>query len=366
MRITCAKKHLQQASLLCEKIAGRNPTLPILNSVLVSAKEKELSFLSTNLEMALNVSVPAKIKKEGKAAVPAKFFSSFVSSLPEDQNIEIETINDNLVLTTKNTTTTIKCYPVSDFPILPKIKEKKMFSMSSYDFLMGLKSVHYSVSLSEMKPEINSVFVYSNKNGLVFAATDGFRLAEKIVKIKTSGSLSFLIPHRSVAEMLRIFEHQEGNLTIKFDDNNIVLDSGSIKFTSRLVEGNFPDYKQIIPTGFSNTVTVEKKDFSDNLKTAIMFCGKLNEVKMKLYKSEDFIEIQTNNPEVGEHSVTVPAKTEGNDLGIVFNYRYLVDFLPAIDSDKILLRFSGEGRPLAISGLNDSSFFYLIMPMKDL
>lgn len=366
MRVTCAKKYLQQASLLCEKIAGRNPTLPILNSVLISAKDKALRFLSTNLEMALDISVPAKIKKEGKMAVPAKFFSSFISSIPEDQNIEMEEINNNLVLTTEKTTTTIKCYPPNDFPLLPKVKEKRSFDVSVDSFVSGLKSVHYSVSLSEMKPEMNSVFVHAEKKNLFFTATDSFRLAEKITTSGESGSFGFLIPQRSVTEMLRIFEHQKGNITIKLDDNNIILDSGFAKFTSRLVEGNFPDYKQIIPTEFTNSVTVGKRHFSDNLKTAIMFCGKLNEVKIKLYKDEDFMELRTNNPELGEHSVTIPATTEGGDLSIVFNYRYLVDFLSAVNSDKLLFRFSGEGKPLTISGLSDTSFLYLIMPMKDL
>jgi len=366
MRATCTKKYLQQASLLCEKIAGRNPTLPILNAVLISAKNKGLHFLSTNLEMALDISVPAKIKKEGKIAVPAKFFSSFISSISEDQNIEIEKINNNLILTTEKTTTTIKCYSINDFPLLPKIKENKSFEISIGDFVLGLKSVHCAVSVSEMKPEINSVFVHSQKKNLVFAATDSFRLAEKFVANGTNENFGFLIPQRSVVEILRIFEHQNGNLMIKLDDNNIILDSGSVRFTSRLVDGNFPDYKQIIPTEFTNTVTINKRDFSDNLKTAIMFCGKLNEVKIKMYKNEDFMEIQTNNPELGEHSVTIPAKAEGGDLSIVFNYRYLVDFLPAVNSDKLLFRFSGEGRPLMVSGLNETSFFYLIMPMKDL
>lgn len=366
MKATCAKKHLQQASLLCEKISGRNPTLPILNAVLISTKNKRLDFLSTNLEMALDISIPAKIKKEGKVAVPAKFFSSFVSSLSGDQNIDLEKINNNLVLTTKNTTTTIKCYPVNDFPLLPKIKEKNSFDVSVNDFISGLKSVHYSVSLSEMKPEINSVFVFSKKEDLVFVATDSFRLAEKTTKSNSKNNFSLLIPHRSVVEILRIFEHQEGDLVVSFDDNNIILDSGFVKFTSRLTEGNFPDYEQIIPIDFTNTVTINKKDFGDNLKTAIMFCGKLNEVKMKLYKKEDFLEIETNNPELGEHSVTIPATTEGDSLSIVFNYRYLVDFLPAINSEKLLLKFNGEGRPLVVSGLNNLSFRYLIMPMKDI
>jgi DNA polymerase-3 subunit beta len=368
MEITCGKKELQKAASLSEKIAGNNPTLPVLNAVLLSAKKNLLSFSSTNLETGLEILIPARVKKEGKIAVPAKLFSSFVNSLVGDENIEIKGLNNGLILTTNNSSTNIKGYPVDDFPILPKTNEKKHFIVSVNDFILGLKSVYYSASLSEIKPEINSIFVFaSKKTPLTFAATDSFRLSEKIIHYNFSNSPSFLIPHRSVVEILRIFEDRVDDLNIKIDDNNLVLETSNIRFTTRLIDGNFPDYKQLIPTKFTNTVVLDKKQFNNALKTTTMFCGKLNEVKIKIYKNENFIETQSNNPELGEHTVNIPCKKiDGEDLTVVFNHRYLVDCLPSLNSEQIILKFSGEGKPLTITGLDDTSFCYLIMPMKNI
>lgn len=366
MKLSCSQKNIQKASALIEKITGKNPALPILNAALLLAQDKFLYLTSTNLEMALEIIIPSKIEKEGKIAVPAKIFSNLLSSLLDD-NLNFENRNDNLIVTTDTSSTTIKGYPVDDFPIIPKIKEKKSFTVSVIDFVNGLKSVYYSSSLSDTKPEINSVFVYSFKNTpMSFVATDSFRLAEKNIPYNFSDNPNFLIPYRSVVEILRIFEEQEGDLKVSIDDNNIVLVCNNIKFTSRLTGGIFPDYKQIIPTKFVSTATIHKKQFIESLRTAGMFCGKLNEVKVRIYGGENFIEIQTNNSDLGEHSVTIPAKTEGEDLIMMFNYRYLMDCLGFINSDQILFKFNGEGRPLLITGLTDSSFVYLIMPMKDM
>lgn len=366
MKLSCSQKNIQRASALSEKITGKNPALPILNAALLSAQDKALCLISTNLEMALEITIPSKIEKEGKIAVPAKIFSNLLSSLSDD-NLNFESKNDSLVITTSISSTTIKGYPIDDFPIIPKTKEQKSFTVSVFDFINGLRSVYYSSALSDTKPELNSVFVYSFKSTpMTFVATDSFRLAEKNIPYNFSDNPNFLIPYKSVVEILRVFEDQEGDLKIILDDNNIVLVCNNIKFTSRLTGGVFPDYKQIMPVKFVSTATIHRKQFTELLRTAGMFCGKLNEVKVRIYGGENFIEIQTNNSDLGEHSVTIPAKTEGEDLIMMFNYRYLIDCLNFINSDQILLKFNGENRPLLVTGLTDSSFTYLIMPMKDL
>ncbi|MFC1756805.1 DNA polymerase III subunit beta [Patescibacteria group bacterium] len=367
MKVISTKSNLQRASLLSEKIPNKNPTLPILNSVLISAAKNVLVFLSTNLEMALKVSIPSKIEKEGKVALPSKLFSSLISSLSDNEEIKLSSVNNNLLVTTSSSSTTIKGYQVDDFPILPEVKEKKSFNMSIDDFLLGLKSVYYSTSTSEMKPEINSVYLYSSKNTpLTFVGTDSFRLSEKIIHYNFSDFPNILIPYRSAVEILRIFENQDGELALKMNDNNLVLSTKDIEFTSRLMEGTYPDYKQIIPNKFTNNVTVNKKKLSDALKTAIMFCGKLSEIKIKIYEGENFIEILTNNHDLGEHTVNIKCSVDGEDLTMVFNYRYLLDCLTSINSEDVVLKFSGEGKPLLITSLDDTSFRYLIMPMKNI
>ncbi|MFH1979368.1 MAG: DNA polymerase III subunit beta [Patescibacteria group bacterium] len=367
MHIVCLKKYLRKAGLLSEKISYNSPTLPILNAVLISTGDNSVKFSSTNLEISLEVSVPAKIKESGSIAIPSKLFSGLISSIDDEDEVTIESLNDGAMIVTKNSSTTIKGYPVEDFPVLPKIKAQKTFVVSVSDFMMGLRSVYYSTSLSEMKPELNSVFIYSSKNTpLSFVATDTFRLAEKTIPYNFPDLSGFLVPQKSVVEILRVFDDQEEDLSVSIDENNIALTSNNMKFTSRLVEGSFPQYKQLVPSVFTNTVIVEKKDFSNALKSTSMFRGKLNEIKIRIYKNEDYIELQTSNPDLGEHVISITAKTDGDDdLMSLFSHRYLVDFLSSISSDKIKLRFSGEGKSLLVSDYNNTSFMYLVMPIKD-
>ncbi len=366
MKVNCIKKYLQEASSLSEKIPNKNPSLPILNTVLIKTGKNKLHFLSTNLEVGLRVTIPVEIKEEGKIAVPSKVFSNLVSSL-QDDNIKLSTSGENLVVITNSSSTTIKGYPVEDFPILPEIKEKKNFSLSVSDFMSGLRSVYYGVSISEMKPELNSVYLNSSeKNPLTFVATDTFRLAEKIIHYNFSDFPNLLIPYRSVVEILRIFENKDGDLKIKIDDNNILLESDNIQFITRLVDSKYIDYKQIIPTDFTNIATVSKKELLNVLKSSAMFCGKLNEIRIKIYKGENFLEFLSNNSELGEHINNIKGDIEGDDLTSVFNYRYLVECLSSIGTEKIIFKFSGEGKPLLVTGLGDSSFKYLISPMKNI
>ena len=153
MKFNCLNLHLKEALTLSEKIAGKNINLPILDAVLISAKDNKVVVSATNLEHALEVQVPAQVKKEGKKAVPARVLSSLLSGLTED-NIELESRGDNLAVAVKNTSSVIKGYPADDFPIFPEVQKKYVFSLSSFDLIEGLKSVLHAVSLSDIKPEI--------------------------------------------------------------------------------------------------------------------------------------------------------------------------------------------------------------------
>jgi DNA polymerase-3 subunit beta len=369
MKVICSTKNLQQNLNLAEKITIRHPNLPILNAVLVRTKDKNLEIIATNLEIGLKTSIIAEIIKEGEIAIPAKIFLNFISSL-NDEKITLENINNNLVLNTDNSSTTIKGYPVKDFPLLPKIKEKNKFTVSLNDFLVGIKSVYYSSSLSEIKPELNSILVFSfSKVPLTFVATDSFRLAEKSIPYNFSNAFQFLIPLKSAIEILRIFENQkeEEDLKVILDDNNFVLKlkTPNLEFISRLSEGKFPDYKPVVPVKFSTVVTADKSLFLKTLKSASLFSGKLSEIKMRVYSEENLLEFQTNNIDLGEHTSTLKIEAEGQDLATAFNYHYLIDCLNSINSSKIILKFGSENRPLIILGVNDASFRYLVMPMKD-
>lgn len=365
MKTVCLKNHLKEVVVLCEKIAGKNLSLPILSNILISGENRDLKFTATNLEIGIEIIIPAKTEKKGKVTIPANILSSFISNLSQDENINLESQNNNLLISTSNSSTLIKGQSPDDFPLLPKTEGKKEIEVPVRDLILGLKSVWYASSFSNIKPEISSVYIYSGKNNpLTFAATDSFRLAEKKFKYSFNEFNGFLLPFRSVAEILRIFDGKEGKIKIIFDKNQIFLVLDRIKFISRLTEGNFPDYQQIIPKKFVTDVIVDKNLFINAMKTAGIFSGKLNELNIIIGGDDGLITIQTSSADSGEHTSNIPAKITGEEIKMSFNHRYIFDCLQHIPSQQIILRFSGQGKPLVITSTEDNSFQYLAMPMS--
>ncbi len=368
MKFICVKNNLKEALSLVEKISSKNITLPILNNVLISTEKKELKLIATNLEVGIEIKIPAKIEKEGKIAVPTKILYNFLINFSSEENIVIESIQNNLLISVKDSSTIIKGNSIEDFPALPFIEEKgKFLTLPVSDFISGLKSVYYAASLSEMKPEIASVFISSQKNiPLTFVATDSFRLSKKTILYFSSDFFSVLIPYRNAIEIIRIFENEKSEVKIIPNKNQIFFISDKIKFISRLTEGIFPDYNEIIPKKFLTEAIIDKNLFGNNLKTAAIFVGKLNEIKLEINPNEKNIKIQSTHPDLGEYNGNILAEISGEKIKLNFNYKYLTEGIQFVLSDKILLRFNGENKPLLISGTKDNSFYYLVMPMKDI
>lgn len=367
MKAICLKNHLREAIGLCERTTGKNLSLPILSNVLIFDENKTLKFVATNLELGIEVEIPAKIEKRGKIAIPADIINNFLTSLSGDENITFESQNNNLLISTSSSSTLIKGQPTEDFPVLPRVKGGNPVLIPVNDFLLGLKSVWYACSLSNIKPEISSVFLSSDKNTpLTFTATDSFRLAEKKLDQSFAGLGPLLIPLRSVTEILRIFDGREGKIKLTFDKNQISVELENIRFISRLTEGVFPDYQQILPKNFVAEAVVDKNIFINSLKTAGIFSGKLNELNVEVGSSEKSIVLRASSADVGEHTNKIPAKVSGEELKMTFNHKYVFDCLTSISSSKIILRFVGEGKPLLLTGLDDSTFQYLVMPMNTL
>ena len=279
MKIECIREKLFEAISKAEKVTGKNLTLPVLNCILFSAKGRELVVRSTNLDLGLEIVLPVKIHKEGAVAVPGNVVYNFISNIPNAKNITLEVVDGNLKVITDTNTTVIKSIPSDDFPSIPVIKDGKNVTINSKDFVRGLKSVWYSSAVSSMKPELSSIYVYFDNDSLVFAATDSFRLAEKRVKVKNLKDLSpVLIPVKNIPEILRILETAPGDIIVVVDKNQISFSFGGLYLVSRVVDGIFPDYKQIIPKNYKTTVVLLKQDLINAFKLNTVFSDKFNKL----------------------------------------------------------------------------------------
>ncbi len=364
MHIQVSTKEFTEAIARAEKITGKNLSLPVLRCVLLVAGSDTLTIRATNLDIGLEIRVPAIIKKEGVLAVPGDVLHSFLSNV-HDAKVELREDAGNINVSFGDNTTLIKTYPSEDFPILPKVTEGVSFTLEPSVLVRGLKSVWYSAASSSIKPELSSVYVYADTDSLMFAATDSFRLAEKKVSAKNSGDFeSFLLPTKNVGELIRNLDGVQKDVTITYNDNQAVFSWGDVYVTSRVIDGTFPDYTQLIPKDFTTEAIVLKQEFIEALKLGAIFSNTYQQIKFFIDPQKKSMTIQTSNADVGENTVAVDAALSGESVAIHFNHRYISDALQSIPGDSVSLSFNGIGKPLVVRGVGDTSFTYLVMPMN--
>ncbi len=364
MNINTTAKKIKQAINFTEKITGKNLTLPILSSILIIASGKTLKFRSTNLNLGIEVDIPVKVVKDGVVAVRGDVLSQIFSTIQDNEDIELKQENDNLLIVTKNNQLLIKSNSYEDFPTIPVVSGDKHI-LNSKKIVEGIKSVVYSCSISEIKPEMASVYIYSDDGNLVFVATDSFRLAEKKIKSKHSTDFSpILIPFKNINEILRILESTSEDIECVTSKNQISFMFDGIYITSRLIDGVFPDYKQIIPKNFTTEVVLLRQDFLNALKISNIFSDKFNQITFNIDPKSKTCELNARNNDIGENKTKIDATIEGEPISMSFNYKYIIDCFQSINQDSLTLKFNGSNKPLIIKGGSDQTFIYLVMPMN--
>lgn len=365
MKIECVKEKLHLAVSKAEKIVGKNINLPVLSCLLFETKGNNLIIRSTNLDLGLEISIPVKVEENGKVAVPANIISSFLNNISDDKNIILETVENTLKISTQNSEASIKTLSPEDFPTVPMIDNEKTYKINSKDIVNGIKSVIYSSSLSSVKPELASVYIYSNNDNLIFVATDSFRLAEKTIKTRKNMDLNnILIPFKNASDILKIIDNIDSEIEINAAKNQISFVFDGTYLVSRVIDGVFPDYKQILPKEEKTKVVLLKQDLINSLKVSNIFSDSFNQMNISVKNGEKAIKIKTKNNNIGENINKIDANIEGEDIEVNFNYRYIIDCLPSIASDSVSLIFNGINKPLIIKGISDKTFTYLVMPMN--
>lgn len=368
MKIECSKENLIDTISLAEKTTGKNLTLPVLGCLLLDGTEDGvLKIRATNIDLGIEIQVPAKVIEKGLVVVPGNILQNVISSL-YDSNIVTFSIDDaNLVVSTPKSKTRIKSLPPEDFPTLPETKKSDTtFQINTEEFLHGMQTVWHSAATTSIKQELASVYVYTYDKKIYFVATDSFRLAEKMLMSKKSIDFEpILIPIRNVSEIIKVFEYLENQeISVYVNTNQIIFVSKSVYLTSRLIDGTFPDYKQIIPKDFSTEIVMLKQDLMSVLKKINIFSDKSNQVQFEILPSKKRVVLKAQNKDIGETTETLDAAVTGDDLAISFNHKYIGEALQSINSDSVSLSFTGLGKPMVVRGVSDNSFLCLVMPMN--
>lgn len=379
MKTIILKEKLKEGIGIVEKVSSRIVSLPILNNILITGEKSFLRLTATDLEIGISWWSLAKIEKEGKIAVPSRILSSFVSLLPNKQ-VKLDVKDLTLKIECESYETSIKGFNADEFPIIPNVSSEEKVSIKSKTFCHNLSQVVDIANYSSTKPEISGVYFLFQKNCITMAATDSFRLGEKKIRLSQplgiTKDYSFILPQRSAKEIINIFGEKEESLTILFGPNQILLESPlsevshpQVQLVSRLIEGEYPNYQEIIPKKYETKIIVPAQEFINQIKMAALFGGKANEVKLSIDPKKGQIDISSQSQDVGEHKSFLSGKAEGRPYEASFNHRFLLDgLMNAADSSnknsEIVLELAGSEKPGVIRKKEDESYLYLVMPIK--
>ncbi len=364
MKFICKNEILSKVIQNAERVTGKNLTLPILSNILLQTKEDYLLVRSTNLNIGLEYKINVKVIEEGSVCVKGDIFSSLLSSIPKKENIEIEEVDDFIKIKSKQHEVNIKTSKNEDFPTIP-YTQGDSFKIEIDKLLKAINSVSFSSSVSDIKPEISSVFMYSN-NGYVYSvSTDSFRLAERKTQVKNiPENLNIIIPIKNCIDLVKILSNEEGSVNVTFTNNQLSIKNDDLYITTRVVDGTYPDYKQIVPKEVKTTVIALKNELLEAFKLGSVVSDKFNQVIFNINPTEKVFNIKTKNNDTGESCIEIDSTIKGNPIEVSYNLRYLTDCLNVIQSDSVCFEFLEANRPLVVKGVGDETFMSLIMPMN--
>lgn len=371
MKLSLLQQNLDQALTHTSRFVSIKNQLPILNNILLATDTGRLKISATNLELGIKYWIGAKIEKEGTITLPVKEIAEFVSYLSPER-IDIVLDDKNLLqLSSSKTQSTFTTAPAKDFPDLPSINPKTSIKLDLSLLSQAVSQITFSAAVDDARPVLTAVLCQFTKNNLLLVATDGFRLSLKNIKLvnpinlkSDKESLTFLIPARSLIEVAKLAKNEKQiTMGLTSDQNQIVFVLEDLELVSRLIEGDYPDYKRIIPDSYITKIHLNKEEFAQAIKIASVFASQsANVVKFTVGKND--IKLSANAPQIGRNQATVEARVEGQPLEIAFNYKFVSEFIDACQGEEIVIELNESLTPGFFHDQSDPHFTHIIMPVR--
>jgi DNA polymerase-3 subunit beta len=374
MKFTCTQENLNQGLSKVQAIAGQATSLPILKNIFLQAKNGSLKLKATDLEIGITAQIRGKVEKEGSVTVEAKIISSFVALLPQDR-VTLAGVEKGLAVEGGSHKIKINSLSAEDFPVIPKVDKTKGFKLDSVEIKKALAQILPAVSLDSTRPEINGVYWSVESGILTLAGTDSYRLAqrklgirEKLGNGKNKGDFQgfFIVPLRTVKELIRIIDDETKAVDVYVSENQVLFVCGSTEIVSRLVEGEYPDYQQIIPSSYNLKFSLNKEDFVKAVKISGLFAEVgTNSVSLELDPKARHLAISSATS-MGEERSDLELDIQGEEaLKIIFDYRYLLDGLNSIEDEVVVFSATGQASPTMLKPQSEQEqFLCVVMPIR--
>lgn len=369
MKFSCTQENLLHCLMATSRIASRSGNLPILSNVQINAGVEGVELKATNLEVGITCHLRGKVEEIGEFTVPAKLFTEFIASLPKER-VDLELKGQELSVTCGRHHTSIKGLPASEFPLIPQIEDGQPWEVATRDLVEGLEQVLFSISPSETRPEISGGLISLQDGILILAGTDSYRLAEKKLKVQGGKEeVRVIVPLRALQELTRICsqeqaEHARVKLTVS--QSQLAISFPTIEFITRLIEGQYPDYRAILPAGFSTQATIVRADLANTIKAAGLFSkAGIYDVAVEFNPDEKKMTIEAVSAQTGAYKSELEGEITGSKTKIAYNWKYLIDGVGALRSEKIVIKATDASSPTLLTEEKNDDYFYIVMPIKE-
>ncbi len=372
MRAVCNTDVFGRKLALASRGVSARSTIQLLGGILLEAQGEAVRLSATDMELSIQTSSPAEVEEEGRVVIPARIFNDVVRSLPRGELGLVHDHSEGVVrLSARENEYRIRAYAAEDFPQLPKFDEAGAFKMSGEALVETVEKVSRSYSRDETRPVLTGILISFEESRIRMVTTDSYRLSIKETELTTTfdGSREAIIPARAMQEVSRIISgSDEEQVEVVLSENQAIFRIGDVLFGTRLIEGNFPEYRRLLPQAFEREISVQREDLVDTLRRVNLFAQRQTPpVPVSLAFSEGAVEVMVRNGEVGEARERLPATSE-DEFHISFNPSYLLDGVSAVDSEKVLFKLNESLKPGLIvpdADGEETDFLYLIMPMRD-
>ncbi len=378
MKITCNQTSLAKQLAIVGRLVSSKPGLPILANVLLETEDSKLKMTATDLELGVHTWIGAEVQAEGRITIPARTFSEFVNSLPSG-NMEIELDKQILKVSATNNSAQFNTLPPDDFPAVPEVGDGDLIMSLDPDKIQkAINRVALAAASDDSRPVLTGIKVEADGTGLTLVAVDGFRLARQFIELDkaVTAKTELLIPAKSFQELARVINDMaESNAKKKKDmvevyllktKNQVIFRYKEVDLISRLIDGQFPEYKQIIPTGFQTKVEMDTSEFQNAVRIVNIFARNVigNKALIEFNPKGKNVKVSADLVEVGGNESNFAADAEGEDLKIGFSSKFLADMISCIDEDKMIFEGSNSTAPGVFKSKGDDSYIHIIMPMR--
>jgi len=365
MKLNVLQENLSKALISASRFTTSKAQLPILGNIKLEAKKTKLIVSATNLEMSTSISFGAQIEKEGEIAIPAKTITEIINNL-QSGTISLSSDKEQLKISCNSFSSTLSGMNTSDLPLIPqKIDEQKSFLLPKEKIKEALSQVIFATSIDETRPILTGVLMIFKGKDLILVGTDGFRLSQKHLLIEGNTKAEHLVlPKGILGELTKTLSEKEKMLfEYKKEENQVIILVDGTILSTRVLEGEYPDYEKIIPKNSSIKINVDKEELLRAVKLSSVFAkDSANIVKLEILK--DSISLFAESQSSGNQKTKIDAKVDGENLQIAFNFRFLEEFIHSIKGDEIQMEFSNPNAPGIFSDPKDREYLHLIMPVK--